>query len=640
MREEHSRQLQQVAPEFARQLAKAHDAQRANKEPRAWAYAHEDQLSDQIGPLKEPAPSQAGLILIEDHPHARARPFHRQRLAIIFANQRQFALEQARRGVQVHYRIAQGPLAEELNQARATLKIEAPVKMMVPAEHRVRAILKPLTLAAKGRPALLTMMPHDGWLTSAAQFHASHPGKPHGPWKMDSFYRYVRKETGILMNADGTYVGGKVSFDSENRKPYSGGVGEPKCPVVPEFEPDAITQEVIAMITSRFADHPGMLEPSAIPATADDAQRLWAWALKNCLSHFGPYEDAMTSKHRTLFHTRISTLVNLHRLLPREIIRDAQKAKVPLQSQEGFIRQILGWREFMKHVHDVTEGFRVLHSKPVPSMRAGGDGGYARWAGKAWPHAITSEPEGEQIDPVLGAHAAVPGRIDSGLGDDGVSLPPAFWQNAHHHAATVLAPAPTHPSGLTCLDTVIASVWEEAWSHHITRLMILGNISTLLDISSRALTDWFHLAYSDAWDWVVEPNVLGMATFSTGEVFTTKPYVSGAAYIDKMSDYCSSCQFDPAKNCPITRLYWAFLERHKDVLEDNGRLMMPMRSLAKRSEEQKQVDAQTFAFVRGALLRGERLTPLTISAGLAAGSSRSERASAPLPSGSRIGAKK
>jgi deoxyribodipyrimidine photolyase-related protein len=358
------------------------------------------------------------------------------------------------------------------------------------------------------------------------------------------------------------------------------------------------------------------------------------------MQHFGPYEDAMTTKHRTLFHTRISTLVNLHRLLPRAIIDDAQSAKIPLQSKEGFIRQILGWREFMKHVHDATDGFRRLHGKPVPRSSAAGDGGYAIWAGKPWPHAPAMASGVAGVDPILGEAAAIPGQIASGLGDDGVSLPPAFWQNAHQHEASSLRAEPTHPSGLACLDTVVQSVWEEAWSHHITRLMILGNISTLLDVSSRALSDWFHLAYSDAHDWVVEPNVLGMATFSTGEVFTTKPYVSGAAYIDKMSDYCSSCQFDPAKNCPITRLYWAFLERHKDVLEGNGRLMMPMRSLAKRTDEHKQTDARTFAFVRGALLRGEKLTPLTISAGVTGTAGSGAKASAPLRSGSRSGVKK
>ena len=156
---------------------------------------------------------------------------------------------------------------------------------------------------------------------------------------------------------------------------------------------------------------------------------------------------------------------------------------------------------------------------------------------------------------------------------------------------------------MNCLDTVVADVWREGWSHHITRLMILSNIANLLDVSPRELTDWFWEAYIDAYDWVVEPNVLGLGTFGTGKLFTTKPYVSGANYINKMSDYCRSCQFDPAKNCPISPLYWAFLQRHADVLASNQRLAMPYRTMRARS-----VSQDTFVQVSAALQRGERLT--------------------------------
>lgn len=160
---------------------------------------------------------------------------------------------------------------------------------------------------------------------------------------------------------------------------------------------------------------------------------------------------------------------------------------------------------------------------------------------------------------------------------------------------------------MNCLDTVVASVWEEGWSHHITRLMVLSNIATLLDVSPRELTDWFWVAYADAWDWVVEPNVLGMGTFGLGDLFMTKPYVAGSAYINKMSDYCSGCQFDPAGNCPIRRLYWGFLARHEDKLVDNPRLRMPMRNLAKRSRADREEDQRTFEVVRETLLKKKPL---------------------------------
>ena len=160
---------------------------------------------------------------------------------------------------------------------------------------------------------------------------------------------------------------------------------------------------------------------------------------------------------------------------------------------------------------------------------------------------------------------------------------------------------------MACLDRVIQDVWHEAYSHHITRLMILGNLATLLGVSPRALTDWFWVAYADAYDWVVEPNVLGMATFGLGPLFVTKPYVSGAAYIDKMSDYCSSCRFHPKRSCPITPMYWAFLGRHEAKLANNPRMKLIMASWRKRGKQQHDKDARVFGAVVEALMAGEEV---------------------------------
>jgi deoxyribodipyrimidine photolyase-related protein len=173
-------------------------------------------------------------------------------------------------------------------------------------------------------------------------------------------------------------------------------------------------------------------------------------------------------------------------------------------------------------------------------------------------------------------------------------LPEVFWGSA--------------PSGLHCLDTVVHDVWDEAYGHHITRLMVLSNLATLLDVSPRELTDWFWVAYADAFDWVVEPNVLGMGTYAAGPLMTTKPYVSGAAYLAKMSDYCQSCAFDPKTTCPVTRLYWAFLARHEARLP-GPRMAMPLVSVRKRSAAERAADAEEFHRVSRALTEGERLTP-------------------------------
>jgi deoxyribodipyrimidine photolyase-related protein len=545
---------------FARALA---ELQPKSSAARRWLFVAEDQLSAELGPLSREAPAALGIVLIESRWKAAQRPYHRHRLALNWANQRHFALEQARRGVAVRYEWSDRPFAGTLEPIAKQL---GPLGVMVPAERELREDLRPLQ-----RAGLLRGLPHEGWLTTTEDFAASHTGPP---WKMDSFYRHVRRRTGVLMEGE-QYVGGKVSFDTENREPWS---GQPPPAQPPAFTPDAITREVIELVERDFARHPGRVDAASLPATLADAERLWAWALKSCLPSFGPYEDAMSLRSRTIFHTRISALMNLHRLLPARVVADAERASIPLASKEGFIRQVLGWREFVRHVHEATDGFRSVRGRSLDALPAPGDGGYARWAGQAWPAAESPAPGG-----------ATPAE----LGGD-TPLPPAYWGK---------------PSGLACLDEVVRSVWDEAYSHHITRLMVLSNLATLLDVSPRELTDWFWVAYADAWDWVVEPNVLGMGTYAVGPVMTTKPYVAGSAYIDRMSDYCSACAFDPKTTCPITRLYWAFLARHEPALKANPRLFMPMNALRKRAQAQRDEDRRVFLNVREVLVRGKKLTP-------------------------------
>jgi deoxyribodipyrimidine photolyase-related protein len=372
---------------------------------------------------------------------------------------------------------------------------------------------------------------------------------------MDAFYRRVRKDSGTLMNETGRPVGGRYSYDAENREAWH---GEPPAPQEPDFPLDPVKEEVLELVSAVFADHPGELRPDALTGTRSDAERLWAWAKAECLDSFGPYEDAMSMRSEGLFHTRISFLLHIHRLLPRRLVEEVAASGAPLASREGFVRQVLGWREFMRHVHMRTDGFRDLT----------GAGGVES--------AAESEP-------------AVP----SALGAD-QSLPPAWWGTE---------------SGLACLDEVVDSVLRTGYSHHITRLMVLANLATLLDVSPRELTDWFWAMYTDAFDWVVEPNVLGMGTFAAGNLMTTKPYVSGAAYIDRMSDYCAGCRFDPKKTCPITSLYWAFLSRHEQELRDNPRMRLPLASLRKRSEERRARDTRVFDRVSKALRAGHDLEP-------------------------------
>ena len=574
--------------EFQLQLAAA-QPKAAKSKKRTWLYLAYDQLTDRTGPLAALAPSDAGIVLIECAAKAQRRPYHKQKLAWLLSNQRHFALEQAQRGVAVRYEFAAIDYATTLTQLVGEL---GPLTMMEAAERELRHELAPLADAGQ-----LRVVPHTGWLTTAAEFQ-SFCGT--APWRMDAFYRGARRARDILMEGTGP-VGGKFSFDAENRQPYR---GKPAAPQPLRFVADAITNEVCSMVAATFADHPGELRPDTIAATDRDARAAWRWALTEALPHFGPFEDAMSTQSSTLFHTLISPLLNLHRLLPAEVINDAIMAPIDMASKEGFIRQILGWREFVRHVHVQTDGFRNLEgglvnapSKPAvkakPATKAApakknsskadgrandlsGDAGYGRYVGAARP------PLPADLRGVAPAQAAVANY----------DVPAVFWGAK---------------SGLNCLDSVVADVWRTGYSHHITRLMVLGNIATLLDVSPRQLTDWFWIAYIDAYDWVVEPNVLGMATFGLGDLMTTKPYVAGSAYIDRMSDYCKGCQFAAKTTCPLTPMYWAYLDRHSAQLADNPRMFLPMASLRKRTPAQRASAAATFDHVTHTLQRGEKL---------------------------------
>jgi deoxyribodipyrimidine photolyase-related protein len=402
---------------------------------------------------------------------------------------------------------------------------------MHPAERELR-----LDLAHASEKGLrLNYVEDTTWLSTEADFDTVFKLKPESElpraFVMDRFYRHMRKKTGILM-VNGAPIGGDFSYDAENRQPYKGQV---PVPTRPSYQPDAITQEVLDLVEREYPHTFGNLGGFDFPVTKNDCDSFWKFALQKLLPTFGPYEDAMRDDEPDLFHSKTSALVNLSRILPAELVRDTAAAyaagRIPLASAEGFIRQVLGWREFMRHVHRVTDGYRIL---PGQVAKENGSPSYL-----------------EATRP----------------------LPAAYWGAK---------------SGLHCLDTVVAQVIDEGWSHHITRLMVLSNLATLCGFSPRELTDWFWIAYIDAYDWVVESNVLGMSTYADGGLTATKPYVSGAAYIHRMSNYCGHCQYDPKKStgpgsCPFTALYWTFLERNQELLGRNQRLAMPYNTLRKKT---------------------------------------------------------
>ena len=511
----------------------------------SWWYLPYDQLNLDLLPVHD----SVGIVLVESEKQARRRPYHKQKLCYILSNMRHFALETQSQDIPVAYVVTDGQYDEPL---RDLSKEFGTINMLRAAERELRTTLAPLI-----ENGSIVEHPHSGWLTPQAWFTETVGFEP--PFRMDRFYRRVRKEKGWLMEGDSP-VGGKFSHDADNRQPWK---GEHPLPAAPSFETDEIDDEVIEFINHQFAEHPGDARLNHLPTSYADHRKALGF-LSDILQLFGPYEDAMTKDSRGLFHSRLASSVNIHRVLPQEVIDVVVAAEAPLNSKEGYLRQMI-WREYVHHVHEVTDGFNRLEVETTtPPNRAAG-----------WP----IELEHDQ--------ASHPNHLKQNR-----SLPMAYWGQ---------------PSGMDCLDWAVESVMDEAWTHHIPRLMVLSNLAQLMDIEPRQLTDWFHAAFIDAFDWVVEPNVLGMGTFALGDAMMTKPYVSGSPYIKKMGDFCSSCEFHPAKTCPVSPMYWAYFERHKDAFAGNHRLAMTLRTLAKRPEEKKQIDRDTFNHVTSILGQGKSL---------------------------------
>jgi deoxyribodipyrimidine photolyase-related protein len=544
--------------EQARQWEPTQDEARA----RRWIYVPYDRLHDGVGPLAQTEPRDAIVVLMESRAKGTRRPYHKKKLTLVLSAMRHFAQEQAARGCRVVYGSSPSSFSDGLFELQARWQWS---ELLVnrPAERELRLELR----VAKEQGLRIRAVQDTAWLTTTEDFEAvfgrlaDRPGDAAGGaaqaqrrgrvYLMDNFYRAMRRKTGLLMR-NGKPVGGRWSFDAENRQSYRGEVPVPERPA---FAPDAITQEVMGLIQQRHPDHFGNIDGFDMPVTRAEAEQAWNFALDRLLPHFGPWEDAMSTGHPDLFHSLTSASVNLTLLRPRDMVEAvadrADHGLIPLASAEGFIRQLLGWREFMRHIHDATDGYRVLEPNAAPSF--------------------------------LEAHRA---------------LPPVYWGVR---------------SGMFCMDTVVAQVIDKGWSHHITRLMVLSNLATLCGFAPRELCDWFWFGYVDAYDWVVEPNVLGMSTFGDGGLTATKPYVSGAAYIHRMSDYCERCALDPKKSlgpgsCPFTALYWRFLERHEERLRDNPRMRMPLNTMRKKSAEDKAALRERAEQAIAQLERGEIIT--------------------------------
>jgi deoxyribodipyrimidine photolyase-related protein len=475
-----------------------------------------DQLTRQVGPLAAAEPGRTRVLMIESLELARSMRHHKQKLVLVFAAMRHFAAELRAAGFAVTYlRSASfGDGVEKYLQQYPG----ATLTLMEPSDYGYSTMMQD---AAERAGGALQLVPNALWITSQDDFERWASGKR--TLRMEHFYRWQRRRTGWLMDGDRP-LGGRWNFDRENRRMLP-----PGTPVPPplRFAPDALTRKVIAEVARDFPDHFGSLERFAWPVTRRQALAALDDFCAHRLANFGPYEDAMVEREPVLFHSLLSAPLNLGLLHPREVCEAtlSYQGRVPLASLEGFIRQVLGWREFMFH------SYRRL----MPSLREANTLGHT------------------------------------------LPLPWFYWSGE---------------TTMHCLRSVVRQLQATGHTHHIQRLMVLGNFALLAGVNPQELNAWFLATYVDALDWVVTSNVIGMSQYAEGGSFTSKPYAASARYLHAMGDYCQRCCYDPLAitgddACPFNSLYWDFIARHHERFATHPRMSLPVRQWQRRSEAER-----------------------------------------------------
>ena len=342
------------------------------------------------------------------------------------------------------------------------------------------------------------------FLSTRAEFEAFASGKSR--LLMADFYKAQRRRLGVLIDDDAEPAGGRWSFDTENRKKLPRSVTPPE---IVWANPTKHVDEVIDLVGREFADHPGDAAEFRWPTTREQARDWLDDFVTNRLELFGPYEDAISLRTTTVFHSVLSPCLNLGLLTPDEVIEKAlaRADEIPLQSLEGFVRQLIGWREFVRGVYQEF-----------------GD------------------------------------RQDKSN----------FWSHEREMTATWYDGS----TGIPPLDDAICAAQRLGWTHHIPRLMVLGNLMTLCEIRPASAHRWFMEMFVDSSEWVMGPNVYGMGLFSDGGIFATKPYICGSNYLLKMSDYGKGPWCDV-----VDGLYWRFIDKHREFFGGNPRLALMPRAL-------------------------------------------------------------
>lgn len=465
------------------------------------------------------------VCFVESVEKGAALPWHRQKLVLVLSAMRHFADALIDAGYRVDVRLAQTyeegiTAAAREHGATRVVATEGREWEMVQSLERAAALL-----AAHDIP--LELREDRGFMASRADFAQWAMGRKE--LRMEFFYREMRRRHDILMAAGGTPVGGEWNYDAENRLPWPKGAPVPERMV---FAPDDVTRGIMARV-ARWKGRWGSVDGFSLPVTRADAKALLQRFVRERLPTFGPYEDAMQHGHADLLHSTLSSVINIGLLHPREVLRAVEQAHaegaVPLASAEGFIRQVLGWREYVRGVY--------------------------------W-------------------HLMPDFRTANALGNT-LPLPLWFWApDGEAGYGTRATPA----CEMRCLADTIRCVRDTGRVHHIPRLMVQSNFATLLGVVPAELNRWFWAAFTDAYEWVTLPNVNGMATFGDGGVMASKPYVASGAYINRMSNYCKGCRYDVKRRtgddaCPFNLLYWDFMARHRERFEHHPRMSMMVRNL-------------------------------------------------------------
>ncbi len=497
-----------------------------------------DQLSTALSSLRDADPASTRILMAEVAAEVEYAPHHAKKLVFVFSAMRHHAAALAKAGFAVEYVELDDPdnsgsLTGELERALKRHG-DMPVRMTCPGEWRLKTALESWS-DANGID--FGWVDDDRFLCKVEDFATWAKGRK--TLRMEHFYREMRRRHDLLLE-DGEPAGGRWNYDADNREPLPPPTARPTLPQPMHFKPDATTREVLRMVRSRCPDAFGDLEPFWFAVTPGNARRAFAHFLKTALPLFGDHQDAMASGEDFLYHAVISIYLNAGLLDPLECCRAAEDAwrndAAPLNAVEGFVRQILGWREFIRGIY--------------------------------W-HYMPDYAEQNALE-----------------GD--LPLPGFYWSGE---------------TGMKCMAETIAGIRRNAYAHHIQRLMVTGNFALIAGLEPKAVCDWYLGVYADAYEWVELPNTLGMALHGDGGVFASKPYAASGRYIQRMSDYCEGCRYDPSDAvgehaCPFNYLYWDFIARQRQRFEKHPRMAMIYRNLARQDPQRVQRMRELAAIAR------------------------------------------